>query len=78
MIRRGGGLDAQHRVVVLPRLPRVGRCTRGYERYGDAFIRERGFACKAEILIKLSRLGITIAEVPVDARLVASARARAR
>ena len=37
----------------------------GYERYGDSFIRERGFACKAEILMKLSRLGITIAEVPV-------------
>ena len=31
----------------------------------DGFIRERGFACKAEILMKLSNLGITIAEVPV-------------
>ena len=36
-----------------------------YERHGDELIREGGFACKAEILIKLSRMGITVAEVPV-------------
>ena len=36
-----------------------------YARYGDDFIREPGFACKAEILIKLDRLGAHIAEVPV-------------
>ena len=29
----------------------------GYDRHGDEFIRERGFACKAEILIKLDALG---------------------
>ena len=37
----------------------------GYEEHGDALIRERGFACKAELLIKLSRLGASVAEVPV-------------
>ena len=29
-------------------------------------IRERGFACKAEILAKLAHIGATITEVPVD------------
>jgi hypothetical protein len=38
---------------------------RGYARYGDRFIRESGFACKAEILMKLTRLGISVSEVPV-------------
>ena len=37
----------------------------GYTRYGDGFIREPGFACKAEILMKLDRMGVRIAEVPV-------------
>lgn len=35
------------------------------ERYGDGLIREPGFACKAELLSKLSRLGARIEEVPV-------------
>jgi dolichol-phosphate mannosyltransferase len=34
--------------------------------YGDNLIRERGFACKAELLAKLSELGARIEEVPVD------------
>ncbi len=34
--------------------------------HGDDLIREPGFACKAEILIKLDRLGAVIAEVPVS------------
>jgi dolichol-phosphate mannosyltransferase len=33
--------------------------------YGDRLIREPGFACKAEILAKLARLGAHIEEVPV-------------
>jgi dolichol-phosphate mannosyltransferase len=37
-----------------------------YDRHGDAFIREGGFACKAEILGKLSRMGAAIEEVPVE------------
>jgi len=64
VIRRGGGLDAST-VSSFFRVYRAAVLHRGYEAYGDAFIRERGFACKAEILMKLSRLGITIAEVPV-------------
>jgi dolichol-phosphate mannosyltransferase len=35
-------------------------------RYGDALIRESGFACKAELLAKLGSLGARIEEVPVD------------
>jgi dolichol-phosphate mannosyltransferase len=64
VIRRGGGLDAST-VSSFFRVYRAAALRAGYERYGDAFIRERGFACKAEILMKLSRIGITIAEVPV-------------
>jgi dolichol-phosphate mannosyltransferase len=64
VIRRGGGLDAST-VSSFFRVYRASVLHRGYEAYGDGFIRERGFACKAEILMKLARLGITIAEVPV-------------
>jgi dolichol-phosphate mannosyltransferase len=35
------------------------------ERYGDALIREPGFACKAELLSKLTSLGVRIEEVDV-------------
>ena len=38
----------------------------GYERHGEGFIRESGFACKAEILMKLDALGAEVVEVPVD------------
>ena len=34
--------------------------------YGADLMRERGFACKAELLANIARLGATIAEVPVD------------
>ena len=34
--------------------------------YGDLLIREPGFACKAELLAKLSSLGANVVEVPVD------------
>ena len=64
VIRRGGGLDAST-VSSFFRVYTAAVLRRGYESYGDGLIRERGFACKAEILMKLSRLGITIAEVPV-------------
>ncbi len=36
-----------------------------HEHYGDALIREPGFACKAELLSKLASLGARIEEVPV-------------
>jgi dolichol-phosphate mannosyltransferase len=64
VIRRGGGLDAST-VSSFFRVYRAGTLRAGYERFGENLIQERGFACKAEILIKLSRMGITVAEVPV-------------
>jgi dolichol-phosphate mannosyltransferase len=63
-IRRSGGIDART-VSSFFRVYRAAVLARGYDRYGDGLIRERGFACKAEILMKLTRLGITVAEVPV-------------
>jgi dolichol-phosphate mannosyltransferase len=36
--------------------------------YGDAFVTERSFACMAEILIKLSKMRINIAEEPIVLR----------
>jgi dolichol-phosphate mannosyltransferase len=35
------------------------------EHFGNQLIREPGFACKAELLSKLARLGARIDEVPV-------------
>ena len=64
VIRRGGGLDAST-VSSFFRVYRAETLRAGYGRYGESLIQERGFACKAEILIKLSRMGITVAEVPV-------------
>ena len=63
-IRRSAGLDART-VSSFFRVYRASVLERGYASYGDALIREPGFACKAEILMKLTRLGITVAEVPV-------------
>jgi dolichol-phosphate mannosyltransferase len=48
------------------RVYRLAILREAYARFGDAFITEPGFACKAEILAKLERLGARIAEVPVD------------
>lgn len=36
------------------------------ERYGDSFVREQGFACKAEILANIARMGARIEEVTVQ------------
>jgi dolichol-phosphate mannosyltransferase len=64
-IRRISKLDAKT-VSSFFRVYRAPALRDGYNRYGDAFIREPGFACKAEILMKLDRLGVRIAEVPVS------------
>lgn len=64
-IRRAAGLDART-VSSFFRVYRARALRAGYERHGDSFIRESGFACKAEILMKLDALGAEIAEVPVD------------
>lgn len=37
----------------------------GFAAYGDQLVTERGFACMAEILLKLSRRGLNISEVPL-------------
>lgn len=41
---------------------------RVHERYGDLFLRERGFVCQAELLIHLARTGARIGEVPLTLR----------
>ena len=64
-IRRGAGLDART-VSSFFRVYRAAVLRRAYARHGDEFIREAGFACKAEILIKLDRMGARVAEVPVS------------
>jgi len=38
---------------------------RAMDVYGERFVTERGFACMAEILLKLSKLGPRISEVPM-------------
>jgi dolichol-phosphate mannosyltransferase len=38
----------------------------GVERYGEKLVQEAGFACKAELLAKLSALGARVEEVEVD------------
>ena len=48
------------------RVYRASTLRRAMERYGDRFIRESGFACKAEVLANIARLGARIEEVPVD------------
>ncbi len=38
----------------------------GIEEYGDALVQEPGFACKAELLAKLTAIGASVEEVEVD------------
>jgi dolichol-phosphate mannosyltransferase len=63
-IRRSAGVDART-VSSFFRVYRATALRAAYAHHGDNLIRERGFACKAELLIKLSRLGATVVEVPV-------------
>jgi dolichol-phosphate mannosyltransferase len=64
-VRATAGVDART-VSSFFRVYRASMLRAAYQRHGDAFIREGGFACKAEILGKLSRLNAAIEEVPVD------------
>lgn len=64
-IRRGAGLDAKT-VSSFFRVYRAEALRGAYARHGDLFIRESGFACKAEILVKLVRSGCSVSEVPVS------------
>jgi len=63
-IRAGAGLNAST-VSSFFRVYRADMLRAGYTKHGDNLIRESGFACKAELLIKLSRMGAQVAEVPV-------------
>jgi dolichol-phosphate mannosyltransferase len=47
------------------RVYRAAALRRAFDVHGDDLIRERGFACKAEILAKMAALGARIDEVPV-------------
>jgi dolichol-phosphate mannosyltransferase len=64
-VRVTAGVDART-VSSFFRVYRAGILREAYGRHGSAFIREGGFACKAEILGKLSRMDARIEEVPVD------------
>jgi dolichol-phosphate mannosyltransferase len=47
---------------------RVALLQRALARYGEGLVRERGFACMVELLLKLSRLGARFREIPLDLR----------
>ena len=63
-VRQALGLDA-HTVSSFFRVYRVDALRAATERYGARLIEEEGFACKAELLGKLARMGVRIEEVPV-------------
>jgi dolichol-phosphate mannosyltransferase len=63
-VQRTAGMQAST-VSSFFRVYRASVLRDAYERHGDELIREGGFACKAEILIKLDRMGARVAEVPV-------------
>ncbi len=63
-VQRTAGMSAST-VSSFFRVYRASVLRAAYERHGDDLIREGGFACKAEILIKLDRMGARVAEVPV-------------
>jgi dolichol-phosphate mannosyltransferase len=64
VVRRALGLEATT-VSSFFRVYRASILRAGFSRYGETLIRERGFACKAEILAKLAGLGARVEEVPV-------------
>jgi len=47
---------------------RVGTLKRAARRYGDRLIAERGFACMAELLLKLNAVDARFAEIPLQLR----------
>ena len=63
--RRALGLDART-VSSFFRVYRADALRRAFDVHGDALIVESGFACKAEILMKLARLDARVQEVPVS------------
>lgn len=65
VVRHALGLEATT-VSSFFRVYRASTLQEASRRYGDRLIRERGFACKAELLGKLSAMGARIVEVPVS------------
>ena len=65
VVRQGLGLEATT-VSSFFRVYRASTLSEASARYGDRLIRERGFACKAELLSKLSAMSARIVEVPVS------------
>jgi dolichol-phosphate mannosyltransferase len=65
VVRSALGTDAST-VSSFFRVYRASLLAQASEHYGENLIRERGFACKAELLVKLTSLGARIEEVPVD------------
>lgn len=65
VVRRALGLDART-VSSFFRVYRASVLRRATDRFGDRFITERGFACKAEILAKLVAMGAQVEEVTID------------
>ena len=65
VVRKGLGLEATT-VSSFFRVYRASTLREASRRYGDSLIRERGFACKAELLAKLASMGACIVEVPVS------------
>ncbi len=64
IVRRVLGIEA-HTVSSFFRVYRASCLRRASARYGEMLIREPGFACKAELLAKLTAIGARIDEVPV-------------
>jgi dolichol-phosphate mannosyltransferase len=65
VVRKALGLEATT-VSSFFRVYRASTLRQASTRYGEQLIRERGFACKAELLGKLSAMGARIVEVPVS------------
>ena len=65
VVRHALGVDAKT-VSSFFRVYRASALRTGFARYGERFIRESGFACKAEVLAKLAALKLRIEEVPVE------------
>jgi len=70
-VRAALGIEAKT-VSSFFRVYRASALRAAFEAHGDDLIRERGFACKAEILAKMAALGLRIDEV--DVRLDSSQR----
>jgi dolichol-phosphate mannosyltransferase len=65
VVRRALGVEART-VSSFFRVYRAAALRAAVECFGDSLIRETGFACKAELLTKLTGLGARIEEVPVN------------